>query len=68
MTCPKAKHFHVICRDVFERENFEKVLEVTDPNSALELVIKDLPDSWDSSIEIRNDASLSDRKFPLSDF
>ena len=68
MVCPKAKHFHVICRDVFERENFEKVLEVTNPNSALESVIKELPASWEGSIEVRNDATLSDRKFPLIDF
>ena len=43
MTCPRAKHFHVICRDVFEKENLERVVEVSDANSALEAVIKYLP-------------------------
>ena len=40
MTCPKAKHFHVICRDVFEKDNFEKVFEVPNANIAFESVIK----------------------------
>ena len=68
MACPKAKHFHVICRDVFEKENFEKLVEVADANSALEHVIIELPDSWEGSIEVRDDSTLSDRKFPLIDF
>ena len=68
MACPKAKHFHVICRDVFEKGNFEKVLEVADANSALELVVHELSESWEGSIEVRDDATLSDRKFPLIDF
>ena len=68
MVCPQAKHFHVICRDVFERENFDKVIEVATANSALETVIKDLPTSWEGSIEVRDDDTLNDRKFPLIDF
>ena len=68
MACPKAKHFHVICRDVFEKENFERVVEVSDANSALEAVIKYLPTAWEGSIEVRNDSTLSDRKLPLIDF
>ena len=68
MTCPKAKHFHVICRDVFEKENFERVVGVADANAALEQVILELPDSWEGSIEVRDDSTLSDRKFPLIDF
>jgi len=68
MTCPKAKHFHVICLDVFEKENFEKVVEVADANIAFESVIKLLPVAWEGSIEVRDDATLSDRKIPLIDF
>lgn len=68
MACPKAKHFHVICRDVFEKENFEKIVEVTDPNSALKKVILELPGSWEGTVEVRDDATLSDRKIPLIDF
>ena len=68
MTCPKTKHFHVICRDVFEKENFEKVFEVADANTALESMIKELPANWEGSIEVRDDATLSDRKIPLIDF
>jgi hypothetical protein len=68
MTCPKSKHFHVICRDVFEKENFEKVVEVADANSALERAILGLPNSWEGAVEVRDDATLSDRKFPLIDF
>jgi len=68
MACPKSKHFHVICRDVFVKENFEKVFEVVDANAALELAILSIPDSWEGSIEVRDDASLRDRKFPLIDF
>ena len=68
MACPKAKHFHVICRDVFEKENFEKVIDVSDANLAFESVIKELPATWEGSIEVRDDATLSDRKFPLIDY
>ena len=68
MTCPKAKHFHVICRDVFEKEDFEKIVEVPDANSALEKAILALPNSWEGSIAVRDDSTLSDRKFPLIDF
>jgi S-ribosylhomocysteine lyase LuxS involved in autoinducer biosynthesis len=46
MACPKAKHFHVICRDVFEKEDFERVVEVSSANSALETVIKEIPASF----------------------
>jgi hypothetical protein len=68
MTCPKAKHFHVICRDVFEKENFEQVLEVPEANAALESAIRGLPALWEGSIEIRDDSTLSDRRFPLIDY
>lgn len=68
MACPKVKHFHVICRDVRELDNFERLIEVSDPNSALEAVIKELTSDWEGSIEIRDDATLSERKFPLIDF
>ena len=68
MACPKAKHFHVICRDVFEKDNFEKVFEVADANAALELEIIELPAAWEGSIEVRDDSTLSDRKFPLIDY
>ena len=68
MTCPKAKHFHVICRDVFEKDNFEKVFEVPNANIAFESVIKVLPVAWEGSIEVRDDSTLGDRKFPLIDF
>lgn len=68
MACPKTKHFHVICLDVFEKENFIKVLEVSDANAGLEQVIAELPASWEGSIEVRDDATLSERKFPLIDF
>jgi hypothetical protein len=68
MACPRKKHFHVICRDVFEKKNLEKVLEVSDANAALEQTILDLPASWEGSIEVRNDATLSERKFPLIEF
>ena len=68
MPCTKVKHFHVICRDVFEKENFEKVFEVSDPNTALEQAILALPDSWEGAIEVRDDSTLSARKFPLIDF
>ena len=68
MVCPKAKHFHVICHDVFEKENFDQVIECANANAALEIVIKELNASWEGSIEIRDDATLSDRKFPLIDF
>ena len=68
MTCPKAKHFHVIYRDVFEKENFEQVLEVSEANAALESAIRGLPALWEGSIEIRDDATLSDRRFPLIDY
>ena len=68
MACPKAIHFHVICHDVFEKENFERVVAVADANAALEQVILELPHSWEGSIEVRNDATLSYRKIPLIDF
>jgi hypothetical protein len=68
MACPKAKHFHVICRDVFEKENFQKVFEVSDANAALEGVIAELTATWEGSIEVRDDSTFSDRKFPLIDF
>lgn len=68
MICPKAKHFHVICNDVFEKENFNKIFEVSDPNMALEQAILALPGSWEGSIEVRDDSTLSTRKFPLVDF
>jgi hypothetical protein len=68
VACPKVKHFHVICRDVRELDNFERLIEVSDPNSALEAVIKELTSDWEGSIEIRDDATLSERKFPLIDF
>ena len=68
MACPKAKHFHVICRDVFEKENFERVVDVDDPNAALEFTLIELTASWEGSIEVRDDSTLSDRKFPLIDF
>jgi len=68
MACPKAKHFHVICRDVFEKENFEKIFEVADSNAALDRTILELPESWEGSIEVRNDLTLSERKYPLIDF
>jgi hypothetical protein len=68
VSCPKAKHFHVICNDVFEQENFNKIFEVTDPNTALEQAILALPDSWEGAIEVRDDSTLSARKFPLIDF
>jgi len=68
MACPKAKHFHVICRDVFEKENFEEVFEVADANTALERAILELPDSWEGAVEVRDDSTLNDRKFPLIDF
>ena len=68
MPCPKVKHFHVICRDVYDLENFERVVEVLDANSAFEAAIKELSGSWEGSIEVRDDATLSDRKFPLIDF
>ena len=68
MTCPNTKHFHVICRDVFEKENFEQILELADANAALESAIKGLPTLWEGSIEVRDDATLSDRRFPLIDF
>ena len=68
MPCPKAKHFHVVCRDVFEKENFDQILELPDANSALEAVIADLPAFWEGSIEVRDNATLSERKFPLIDF
>ena len=68
MFCPKTKHFHVICRDVFEKENFEKILEVADPNAALDRAIIELPETWEGALEVRDDATLSDRKFPLIDF
>jgi hypothetical protein len=68
MACPKSKHFHLICRDVFEKENFEKVVEVADPNSALEIAILGLPASWEGAIEVRDATTLSERKFSLIDF
>lgn len=68
MACPTVKHFHVICRDVFEKQNFEMVFEVSDANAALELAIKEIPNYWEGSIEIRDNATISDRKFPLIDF
>lgn len=68
MICPKAKHFHVICNDVFEKENFNKIFEVSDPNTALEQAILGLPDSWEGAIEVRDDSTLGNRKFPLIDF
>ena len=68
MACPKAKHFHVICRDVFEKDNFERVVEVADANAALELIILQLPISWEGSIEVRDDATLSEQNFPVIDF
>ena len=42
MTCPKAKHFHVICNDVFEKENFDLIIEVVDANSASKYAILEL--------------------------
>lgn len=68
MTCPRSKHFHAICNDVFEKENFEKVIEVVDANSALELVVIEFPNTWESSIEIRDDATRNDHKYRLLDF
>ena len=68
MACPKEKHFHVICSDVFEKENFEKILEVADANIALESVIRELPSTWEGSVEVRDDSMLSDRKISLIDF
>ena len=56
------------CLDVFEKENFERVLVVANANGALEQAILELPDSWEGSIEVRDDSTLSDRKFPLLDF
>jgi hypothetical protein len=58
----------VICRDVFEKENFERVFEVADATSALDRAILELPNSWEGSIEVRDDSSLAERKFPLMDF
>ena len=58
----------MICNDVFEKENFNKIFEVTDPNTALEQAILALPDSWEGSIEVRDDSTLSTRKFQLVDF
>ena len=68
MACPKAIHFHVICRDVFEKDNFERVVEVPNANVALELAIIELPETWEGSIEVRDDGTLSSRKFSLIDF
>ena len=58
----------MICKDVFEQENFNKIFEVSDPNTALEQAILALPDSWEGAIEVRDDSTLSARKFPLIDF
>ena len=58
----------MICNDVFEQENFNKIFEVSDPNTALEQAILGLPDSWEGAIEVRDDSTLSARKFPLIDF
>ena len=49
------KHFHVICRDVFEKVNFEQTHEVADANAALESAITGLPDTWEGFIEIWDD-------------
>jgi hypothetical protein len=68
MPCTKVKHFHVICRDVFEKENFEKVFEDSHTNSALDRAILNLPDPCEGSIEVRDDSTLSAQKFPLIDF
>jgi hypothetical protein len=68
VTCPKAKHFHVICNGVFEKENFNKIFEVSDPNTALEKAILELPDSWEGAIEVSDDSALGNQKFPLIDF
>jgi len=68
MPCPRVKHFHVIYRDVHELENFERVIEVPDANSALDASLMELASYWEGSIEVRDDATLSERKFPLIDF
>ena len=60
--------FYAICADVFEQRNYKEEFDLPDANSALEAIIKTLPDDWEGSIEIRDPNTLSDRKFPLIDF
>ena len=66
--CPKPKHFHVTCIDVMEENDFNLVIEVSDPNDALSQVIKDLPDNWEGSIEVNDHRTMAYNHMPLIDF
>jgi hypothetical protein len=47
--CPNGRHFHVVGTDVFERDDFTHVIEASDPNSALALVITTVADDWEGA-------------------
>jgi len=67
-TCPKKIHFHVSCVDVMEKQDFNFLYEVSDPNSALAQAIKELPDDWEGSIEVNDHETLPPSQMPLIDF
>lgn len=66
--CPKTRHFHVSAKDVFETNSFNKVIEANDPNAALAIIIRELDNKWEGSIEVCDDQTLSPNSMPLIDF
>lgn len=66
--CPKSEHFHVSANDVFEIHSFSKIVEATDPNSALSIVINELDSTWEGNIEIEDHENFGTCQVPLIDF
>ena len=68
VSCPKGTHFHVSCQDVYEKEHMNFIFEVASPNDALGSAIKQLPASWEGSIEVNDHSTLKPSSMPLIDF
>ena len=66
--CPANTHFHVAANDAYEKENFSDIYECAEPNEALHLMIQALPATWEGSIEVNDDKTLSPSAMPLIDF
>ena len=66
--CPRETHFHVICNDVMEVQNFRESIEAGDPNEALAKMIDNLPLDWEGSIEVNDHSTLKASDMPLIDF
>ena len=61
-------HFHEICREVFEKENLETVFDVLDVNAAQERAVLELPNAWEGSTQVGDDATWRDKRFPFTNF